>query len=72
MVSLGFALCGVPEKECLSLSVNVLSNSGHGGLPLEGMLYSTAFKWLVILGMLLGRLEFFTLLVVCLHIFWKR
>jgi trk system potassium uptake protein TrkH len=72
IISLGFALCGVHEKECLSLSVNVLSNSGHGGLPLEGMLYPTAFKWLVILGMLFGRLEFFTLLIVCLHIFWKR
>lgn len=69
-----FMLCGFDQKTAFSAVAATLNNLGpglgdisttFGGAP-------DAAKWIGVLGMLLGRLEIFTLLVVFTPAFWRR
>ncbi len=54
--------------------VATLSNAGNavGGVSETFAHLSTPTKWVLILSMLAGRLEIFTLLVLCMPSFWKK
>jgi trk system potassium uptake protein TrkH len=70
------ALCGPDLVTSLSGAATVLNNVGPGLGPIIGpagnfaSLPDTA-KWLLSFGMLLGRLELFTILVLLLPAFWR-
>ena len=70
--SLSFTLCGLSAITSLDLTINILSNSGFSYTGSDLAAFSQPVQWLLILGMLLGRLEFMTLLVIALPPFWKR
>lgn len=83
MFSLSFAvLCailsfsGIAFTDAISGAIACISNGGTGIGPIIGpnALYESlnAFvKWSLIIGMLLGRLELFTLLILFLPMFWR-
>ena len=75
MATLGLTLCDIDIVSAFSAAASALGNIGPGlgevgpyddyaGLP-------HAAKWLLSACMLLGRLEFSALLVMCLPAFWK-
>ena len=75
-LALGYSLCGLDVVSSLSGSATILGNVGpglgkeigpsgfYGNLP-------DAAKWLTIFGMLLGRLELLTLLILFMPNFWR-
>jgi len=71
------SLLGLDTITAISASVASLGNIGPGLGPVVGpsgnyaSLPDTA-KWLLSLGMLLGRLEFLSVLVLFMPIFWQR
>ncbi|MBY0292283.1 MAG: TrkH family potassium uptake protein [Alphaproteobacteria bacterium] len=75
-LALSFALCGLDVISSLSGSATILGNVGPGlGAQIGpsgnfGTLSETA-KWLTIFGMLLGRLELLTLLILFTPHFWR-
>ncbi len=71
VLSTGFAICGVSEGGSFYLSVNILSNSGMYPVAFDSLTYPSLAKWLAIFGMFLGRLEFFTVLIVLIRAFWR-
>jgi len=74
LLSLGLSFFGLDAWSSFSLSASTLSNTGvyWGDSYIDPTLYPTGVKWLIILGMLLGRLEFITLIVVILLPFWRH
>ncbi len=69
-------LCGLDFLTSVSGATTVLTNVGLGLGPVIGPTGSfaslpDAAKWLLAFGMLLGRLELFTLLVLLLPSFWR-
>ncbi|MDP1975001.1 MAG: TrkH family potassium uptake protein [Alphaproteobacteria bacterium] len=72
-----YACVGVDFSSSLSISISTLSNTGQGLTEIYGPFSSFAdlpivAKWIMILGMLLGRLEIFSVLVVFLPFFWRN
>ncbi len=75
-LALGYSLCGLDVISSLSGSATILGNVGpglgseigpaayYGELPLVA-------KWLSIFGMLLGRLELLTILILFMPNFWR-
>jgi len=71
LLAIGFSICGAGETQGVYLAVNVLSNTGVGAFPRDVFLYPQIAEWLAIFGMILGRLEFFTVLIVCIQPFCR-
>jgi trk system potassium uptake protein TrkH len=75
--SILLSLMGLDTLTAISASVAALGNLGPGLGPVVGTqgnfasLPDTA-KWLLSLGMVLGRLEFLSVLVLFIPIFWQR
>jgi len=67
-----FVFTGLPITHSFELSINVLSNSGVHFFDLDLTNLATSTKWLMSCGMLLGRLEFMTLLILLVPFFWRR
>ena len=65
---------GLDQVTAFSAVAATLNNLGPGlGDVANGfMTLSDKAKWVAILGMLLGRLEIFTLLVLVTPTFWRR
>ncbi|MGC2856792.1 TrkH family potassium uptake protein [Novispirillum sp. DQ9] len=75
-VTLGLGLMGLDLVTALSGAATAVSNVGPGLGPVIGPAgnFSTlpdAAKWLLSLGMLLGRLEIYTVLVLLVPRFWR-
>ncbi len=76
LLALGLGMCGADAMTALSGAATAISNVGPGlgaeigpegnfaGLP-------DAAKWLLAAGMLLGRLELFTVLILLMPRFWR-
>ena len=76
LIATGLALVGLDLVTSASGAVTALSNVGPGLGPIIGPAGNfaplpDAAKWLLSLGMLLGRLEFFTVLVLLTPKFWR-
>jgi trk system potassium uptake protein TrkH len=65
---------GLDQVTAFSAVAATLNNLGPGlGDVASGfMTVSDPAKWIAIVGMLLGRLEIFTLLVLITPVFWRR
>ena len=74
LLALSFAFIGLDPETSLLTTASILTNTGIGFGPdtLEAISFPTSAKWLMILGMLLGRLEFIALIVVVTLPFWRR
>lgn len=77
VITLALLACGLDMITALSGAVSTLSNVGPGLGEVIGPTGSYAplpdtAKWVMILSMLLGRLEFFTLLVFFVPRFWRH
>lgn len=76
-LALGLTLCGLDWITALSGAASTVSGVGPGMGPIIGpagnfaTLPDTA-KWLLTLGMLLGRLEILTVLVLLMPTFWRH
>jgi trk system potassium uptake protein TrkH len=74
--ALALAAIGLDLATSLSASLTCLANvgPGFGGVgPAENFQWlPDPAKWILSLDMLLGRLELFTLLVLCSRTFWRR
>ena len=77
LLALGLTLCGLDWITALSGAASTVSGVGPGMGPIIGpagdysSLPDTA-KWLLTFGMLLGRLEILTVLVLMLPAFWRH
>ena len=77
VLALGLTLCGLDWITALSGAASTVSGVGPGMGPIIGpagnfsSLPDTA-KWLLTFGMLLGRLEILTVLVLMLPAFWRH
>lgn len=71
---LGLLATGLDLKSSLAASIASLSNSGTGignlSVSFENITYTA--KWIMVFGMLLGRLEIFTLIILFLPIYWRK
>ncbi|MEW7007131.1 MULTISPECIES: TrkH family potassium uptake protein [unclassified Lentilitoribacter] len=75
-LALGLKLCGLDTTTALSGAGTAIANVGPGlgstiGPTGNYASLSDTAKWLLSIGMLLGRLELFTLLVIFLPSFWR-
>lgn len=75
-LALSYSLCGLDALSCLSGSATILGNVGPGlgaqiGPSANFEALSEVAKWLTIFGMLLGRLELLTLLILLMPSFWR-
>lgn len=76
IICLGLLLCGLDFVTALSATVSTIANVGVGVGDVIGATGSFAplpdtAKWILSLSMLLGRLEFFALLVLVIPRFWR-
>ena len=76
LVALGLASFGLDLVTSLSGAATAIGNVGPGLGPIIGPYGNFSSlpdgaKWLLVLGMLLGRLEFFTVLVIFTRTFWR-
>jgi len=76
MLTLGLSFYGLDLVTSFSGAASAISNVGPGLGPVIGPAGSYASlpdgaKWLLSLGMLLGRLELFTVLVILMPTFWR-
>lgn len=71
---LALLMTGLDELSSFSATVAMLNNLGPGlgEVALHFNEVSDASKWIMILAMLFGRLEIFTLLVLFTPVFWKN
>lgn len=77
VLSVALAACGLDTLTAVSGAATALANVGPGLGHIIGPVGTFAplpdsAKWLLSLGMLLGRLEMMTLLVLLVPAFWKR
>lgn len=77
LLSIGLGMCGLDLVTSISGAATALTNVGPGLGSVIGPAgnFSTmpdAAKWLLSAGMLLGRLEMFTVLVLLTSYFWRR
>jgi len=77
VLAAALAAVGLDMVTALSASATAISNVGPGLGPVIGPCCTfqslpDAAKWLLALGMLLGRLELFTVLVILTPAFWRR
>jgi len=77
MLTLALSLCGLEYLTAMSASISALANVGPGLGAVVGPASNygqlpDAAKWLLSAGMLLGRLELFTILVLFTPAFWRR
>jgi trk system potassium uptake protein len=77
LLAIGLGLCGLDFITATSGAATAISNVGPGLGPTIGPAGSFAplpdgAKWLLSFGMLLGRLELFTVLVLFLPSFWRN
>lgn len=77
LLILGLAMFDLDFVTCLSGAVAAVSNVGPGLGEIIGPAGNYASlpegsKWLLMMGMLLGRLEFMTILILFTPVFWKR
>jgi trk system potassium uptake protein TrkH len=74
--SFGMALCGLDMVSAVSAAAACLGNIGPGFAavgPYENFLFiPTAGKWILIMLMLVGRLEIYTLLILLVPEFWRK
>ena len=75
-LALSYSLCGLDVLSSLSGSATILGNVGPGlGSQIGSLGYYGALpelaKWLTIFGMLLGRLELLTILILFTPNFWR-
>lgn len=72
LFAIGFTLFGITVPQSFELSASILSNCGtqFTALPIEH--FGIELKWMMIAGMLLGRLEFLTILILFVPAFWRR
>ena len=76
-LTLALSLVGLDYLTAMSASISALANVGPGLGQIVGPAgnYASlpdAAKWLLAFGMLLGRLELFTVLVLLAPAFWRR
>ncbi len=76
LLALGLASFGLDLVTSLSGAATAIGNVGPGLGPIIGPYGNFSSlpdgaKWLLVLGMLLGRLEFFTVLVIFTRTFWR-
>ena len=76
-LALGLALLGLDLVTALSGAATAVANVGPGLGPIIGPAGNfdslpDSAKWLLSFGMLLGRLELFTVLVMLSPSFWRR
>jgi trk system potassium uptake protein TrkH len=76
VLALGLSLLGLDFLTALSGAATAISNVGPGLGPVIGpngtfTSLPDSAKWLLSAGMLLGRLELFTILVLFAPAFWK-
>ena len=76
VLSMSLALLGLDFLTAVSAAAQAISNVGPGLGPVIGPAGNyaglpTAAKWLLTAGMLLGRLELFTVMVLFTRTFWK-
>ena len=71
---LALLMTGMDELSSFSATVAMLNNLGPGlgEVALHFNEVSTASKWIMVIAMLFGRLEIFTLLVLFTPVFWKN
>ncbi|MEX2616909.1 MAG: TrkH family potassium uptake protein [Alphaproteobacteria bacterium] len=77
LLAIGLGLCGLDFITATSGAATAISNVGPGLGPVIGPAGTfaplpDAAKWLLSFGMLLGRLELFTVLVLFLPSFWRN
>ncbi len=77
IVSLGLAFYNLDFMTCIASAISVLNNVGVTIGPLvgpEGTFASLpdGAKWILILGMLLGRLEYVTVIILFSRTFWRN
>ena len=76
-IATGLGLCGLDLVTCLSGAIASLGNVGPGLGDIIGPVGNfaplpDAAKWILSFGMLLGRLEIFTVLILLTPYFWRR
>ena len=76
LLSVGLAILGLDFLTSVSAAASAIANVGPGLGPVVGPAgnFSTipdAAKWLMAAGMLLGRLELFTVMVLFTRSFWR-
>ena len=76
-IALGLALLGLDPLTALTGAATAVCNVGPGLGPIIGPAGNfaslpDAAKWLLSIGMLLGRLEIITVLVLLTHTFWRH
>ena len=77
VLALALTLCGLDWITALSGAASTLSGVGPGMAPIIGPAGTYASlpdmaKWLLTLGMLMGRLEILTVLVLLMPAFWRH
>ena len=77
LLTLGLAACGLDLVTSTSSAAQALGNVGPGLGQIVGPAGNyanlpVAAKWLLAIGMLLGRLELLTILVLFTPQFWRR
>ena len=77
LIALGITLTGVDWVTALSGAATAVCNVGPGLGPIIGpsgnfASLPDAAKWILSLGMLLGRLEIITVFVLCIPAFWRH
>lgn len=73
MLSLALSFTGLQPVESITASLASISNAGPTTMPEGGYAaLNNGAKWLMSLGMLLGRLEIFTVLVLLWPHYWRR
>jgi trk system potassium uptake protein TrkH len=77
VTSIGLAACDMDIVSCISGSIMALSNSGMGfghifGTSGDIAELSDYAKWILMIAMIVGRLEYLTLVVLLSKNFWKK
>jgi len=77
VLSILVALCGVDILTAVSASLTCISNTGPGFGPVVGpvsnyLALPEVAKILLVIGMIAGRLEIFTLLLILTPFFWRK
>lgn len=65
---------GMGLEEAVGVSISAMSNCGlgFGSTSSNFAMVTTTGKWIIICGMIIGRLEIFTVLILFTKYFWKK